>query len=201
MKNIKLFSLLAAMLLVFASCEEVDEVPEFNNWQARNTQYIDSIADVARSNEAEWKVFLVTGLDESKEWDNQYYVYCNVIQAGNGTESPAYTDTVSVNYKGRLIPSKTYPQGYIFDSSYDGELEPEFDVPVKLKLSGTVPGFSTALQHMVAGTTNSNGDIWRIYIPYALGYGANATSGIPAYSTLIFDVNLVSFVTTGTSNY
>ena len=201
MKNIKLFSLLAAMLLVFASCEEVDEVPEFNNWQARNTQYIDSIADVARSNEAEWKVFLVTGLDESKEWDNQYYVYCNVIQAGNGTESPTYTDTVSVNYKGRLIPSKTYPQGYIFDSSYDGELEPEFDVPVKLKLSGTVPGFSTALQHMVAGTTNSNGDIWRIYIPYALGYGANATSGIPAYSTLIFDVNLVSFVTTGTSNY
>ena len=201
MKNIKLFSLLAAMLLVFASCEEVDEVPEFNNWQARNTQYIDSIADVARSGEGEWKVFLATGLDESKEWDNQYYVYCNVIQAGNGTESPAYTDTVSVNYKGRLIPSKTYPQGYIFDSSYDGELEPEFDVPVKLKLSGTVPGFSTALQHMVAGTTNSNGDIWRIYIPYALGYGANATSGIPAYSTLIFDVNLVSFVTTGTSNY
>lgn len=200
MKNIKLFSLLAAMLLVFASCEEVDEVPEFNNWQARNTQYIDSIADVARSGEGEWKVFLATGLDESKEWDNQYYVYCNVIQAGNGTESPTYTDTVSVNYKGRLIPSKTYPQGYIFDSSYDGELEPEFDVPVKLKLSGTVPGFSTALQHMVAGTTNSKGDIWRIYIPYALGYGANATSGIPAYSTLIFDVNLVSFVTTGTSN-
>ena len=200
MKNIKLFSLLAAMLLVFASCEEVDEVPEFNNWQVRNTQYIDSIADVARSGEGEWKVFLATGLDESKEWDNQYYVYCNVIQAGNGTESPTYTDTVSVNYKGRLIPSKTYPQGYIFDSSYDGELEPEFDVPVKLKLSGTVPGFSTALQHMVAGTTNSNGDIWRIYIPYALGYGANATSGIPAYSTLIFDVNLVSFVTTGTSN-
>ena len=200
MKNIKLFSLLAAMLLVFASCEEVDEVPEFNNWQARNTQYIDSIADVARSGEGEWKVFLATGLDESKEWDNRYYVYCNVIQAGNGTESPTYTDTVSVNYKGRLIPSKTYPQGYIFDSSYDGELEPEFDVPVKLKLSGTVPGFSTALQHMVAGTTNSNGDIWRIYIPYALGYGANATSGIPAYSTLIFDVNLVSFVTTGTSN-
>ena len=111
MKNIKLFSLLTAMLLVFASCEEVDEVPEFNNWQARNTQYIDSIADVARSGEGEWKVFLATGLDESKEWDNQYYVYCNVIQAGNGTESPTYTDTVSVNYKGRLLPSKTYPHG------------------------------------------------------------------------------------------
>lgn len=198
MKNIKLLSLLAAMLLVFASCEETEETPEFHKWQQRNVEYVDSIAAVARANaDGAWKVFLADGLNPEKEWGNESYVYCNVLQAGNGAASPAYTDTVLVNYKGRLIPSKNYPAGFVFDGSYDGELEPDFDVPVKLKLSGTVRGFYTALQHMVAGTNRSNGDIWRIYIPYALAYGEDKVSGIPAYSTLIFDVNLVGFTPAG----
>jgi FKBP-type peptidyl-prolyl cis-trans isomerase FklB len=50
---------------------------------------------------------------------------------------------------------------------------------------------------MVAGTTRTNGDIWRIYIPYTLGYGTSNSSTIPAYSTLIFDVNLVGFTPAG----
>lgn len=198
MKNIKMLSLLAALLFGFAACDETEEVQEFGNWQARNVQYIDSIADVARTNaDGTWKVFLTTGLDETKEWGNEYYVYCNVLQAGNGTVHPAYTDTVLVNYKGRLIPSLSYPQGYVFDGSYDGELDPTFDVPVKFSLAGTVQGFSTAVQHMVAGSTKTNGDIWRVYIPSNLGYGANDYSGIPAYSALIFDINLVSFTPAG----
>ena len=198
MKNIKMLSLLAALLFGFAACDETEEIQEFGNWQARNVQYIDSIADVARTNaDGTWKVFLATGLDETKEWGNEYYVYCNVLQAGNGTLHPAYTDTVLVNYKGRLIPSLSYPQGYVFDYSYDGELDPTFDVPVKFSLAGTVQGFSTAVQHMVAGSTKTNGDIWRVYIPSNLGYGANDYSGIPAYSALIFDINLVSFTPAG----
>lgn len=193
-----MLSLLAALLLGFAACDETEEIQEFGNWQARNVQYIDSIADVARTNaDGTWKVFLATGLDETKEWGNEYYVYCNVLQTGNGTVHPAYTDTVLVNYKGRLIPSLSYPQGYVFDYSYDGELDPTFDVPVKFSLAGTVQGFSTAVQHMVAGSTKTNGDIWRVYIPSNLGYGANDYSGIPAYSALIFDINLVSFTPAG----
>ena len=66
-------------------------------------------------------------------------------------------------------------------SSYDGELDPTFDVPVKFSLAGTVQGFSTAVQHMVAGSTKTNGDIWRVYMPSNLGYGANDYSGVPAY--------------------
>lgn len=193
-----MLSLLAALLLGFAACDETEEIQEFGNWQARNVQYIDSIADVARTNaDGTWKVFLATGLDETKEWGNEYYVYCNVLQTGNGTVHPAYTDTVLVNYKGRLIPSLSYPQGYVFDYSYDGELDPTFDVPVKFSLAGTVQGFSTAVQHMVAGSTKTNGDIWRVYMPSNLGYGANDYSGIPAFSALIFDINLVSFTPAG----
>lgn len=114
-------------------------------------------------------------------------MYCHVETSGDGAEHPIFTDYVNVNYRGRLIPSKSYPDGRIFDSSYDGELEPDFDVPTTLKLSGTVPGFYTAVQKMVKG------DTWRVYIPANLAYGANAQSGIPAYSALVFDINLVSF--------
>ncbi len=195
MRNLKILSLLAAAILALAACSETEEIPEFNDWEKRNTQFIDSIAQVARANESgDWKIFLDERIpDTTQVWENDDYVYCQVLKAGDGTASPLYTDTVTVNYQGRLIPSRSYPAGYTFDGSFDGELEPDFDVPVKLILSGTVIGFSTAVEHMVAGTTRSSGDYWRVYIPAKLGYGSVSHTGIPEYSTLIFDINLVSF--------
>ena len=189
MKSIRiLFTLTLSVLLGLTSCEESVEVGEFDNWQQRNTQFVDSIAAVARANTYDdWKIFLVEGLDTAKQWGNEYYVYCQVLEEGNGTEHPLFTDSVVVNYSGRLIPSATYPDGFKFDSSYTGELNPSFNVPVGMPLSGTVPGFYTAIQHMV------DGDIWKVYIPYVLGYGAEGSSSIPGYSTLVFDINLVSF--------
>ena len=189
MKSIRiLFTLTLSVLFGLTSCEETTEVGEFDNWQQRNTQYVDSIAAEARANTyGDWKIFLEDGLDASKQWGNECYVYCRVIEDGTGKEHPLYTDSVLVNYSGRLIPSATYPDGYQFDSSYKGEFNPSFNVPVGMPLSGTVPGFSTAVQQMV------NGDVWKVYIPYQLGYGENASTSIPACSTLIFDINLVSF--------
>ena len=189
MKNIRIFlSLMLSALFGLTACDESNEVGEFDNWQQRNTQFIDSIAAVARANAYDdWKVFLAQGLDTAKVWGNEYYVYCRVVEEGCGTAHPLYTDNVVINYSGRLMPSATYKDGYIFDSSYSGELDPAFNVPVTLPLSGTVEGFCTAVQQM------TDGDIWEVYIPYQLGYGAKGSSGVPAYSTLIFDINLVSF--------
>lgn len=189
MKSIKiLFTLTLSVLFGLTSCEESVEVGEFDNWQQRNTLFIDSIAQVARENAFDdWKIILAEGLDDSKQWGNEYYVYCQVLEDGYGTAHPLFTDSVLVNYSGRLMPSATYPAGYRFDSSYSGDFNPSFNVPVGMTLSGTVPGFYTAVQNMV------DGDTWKVYIPYQLGYGERATSGIPAYSTLIFDINLVSF--------
>lgn len=188
MKNIRiLFFLTLSVLLGLTACEESTETGEFDNWQERNTLYIDSIAEVARANASDWKIFLVDGLDSTKVWGNGDYVYCRVLDEGSGNTHPLYTDSVVVNYSGRLIPSATYPDGYQFDSSYPGEFNPLYNVPVGMPLAGTVPGFCTALQNMV------DGDRWKIYIPYQLGYGEKASTGIPAYSTLIFDINLVSF--------
>ena len=189
MKSIKiLFTLTLSVLFGLTSCEESVEVGEFDNWQQRNTLFIDSIAQVARENAFDdWKIILAEGLDDSKPWGNECYVYCQVLEDGYGTAHPLFTDSVLVNYSGRLMPSATYPAGYRFDSSYSGDFNPSFNVPVGMTLSGTVPGFYTAVQNMV------DGDTWKVYIPYQLGYGESATSGIPAYSTLIFDINLVSF--------
>ena len=189
MKDIRiLFLLTMSVLLGLTSCEESAEAGEFDNWQERNTQFIDSIADVARANAYDdWKVFLVQGLDSTKVWGNGDYVYCRVKKEGAGTTHPLFTDSVVVNYSGRLMPSATYPDGYQFDSSYKGDFNPAFNVPVTMPLAGTVEGFCTAVQQM------TNGDVWEVYIPYQLGYGAEGTTGVPGYSTLIFDINLVSF--------
>lgn len=187
-------------LLGLASCDETKENGEYDNWAVRNVAFIDSIATVARANESgDWKIFLAYGLNDTLQWDNQYYVYCNVIRRGDGTESPGYSDTVLVNYRGRLIPSKTYPDGNIFDESYLGQLDPEVDVPQKLNLSGCVRGWTTAMMRMVKGKTRATGDVWRIYVPATLGYeGRDDVSLIPAYSTLVFDLNLVDFYPIGT---
>lgn len=189
MKSIKiLFTLTLSLLFGLTSCEETTDVGEFDNWQSRNTQFIDSIAGVARANTyGDWKVILADGLDPMKQWGNDCYVYCQVIEEGSGTEHPLFTDSVVVNYSGRLMPSATYPDGFLFDSSYSGDFNPSFNVPVGMPLSGTVPGFYTAVQDMVAG------DRWKVYIPYQLGYGEKVSASIPACSTLIFDINLVSF--------
>lgn len=196
MKNIKmLLSLAVFALFGLTSCDESSEAGEFDNWQARNEQYIDSIATVARANaDGNWQVLLAEGLDPSKEWGNEYYVYCHIVEPGTGTSKPLFTDYVLVNYSGRLMPTTSYADGFQFDSSYTGGLNPSFNVPAELPLSGTVRGFYTALQQM------TDGAIWKVYIPYMLGYGVNGTTGIPGYSTLVFDINLVSFSSSPTNN-
>lgn len=199
MTNLKVLLMMLSASLVAMSCSETDEPGEYDNWQGRNIAYIDSIANVARANaDGSWNIFLGEGLSADGTWGNEYYVYCKELQKGDGTQHPMANDTILVNYRGRLIPTKTYPDGYIFDQSYIGELDPAVDVPVKLNLITCVRGWRTAVANMVKGTTPESGDIWRIYVPATLGYGTSASGAIPAYSTLIFDINLVDFYNIGT---
>ena len=103
MKNIRILLLLTMSVLIgLTSCEETTDAGEFDNWQERNTLYLDSIAAEARANTyGDWKIFLAEGLDASKEWGNEYYVYCQVLEEGSGMEHPLYTDSVVINYSGR----------------------------------------------------------------------------------------------------
>ena len=193
MKYLKLISLLFIVTLgsLFASCEETAVVNEYANWQERNTLYIDSIAKVAKSNSDKWLRILSYKLDSIDvngkyiEHNVEDYVYCYVEKRGENSGHPLSSATV--NYRGRLIPTDNHPMGKVFDESYTGTLNPATNAPVEFSLNDVIEGWSTALMHM------GKGDIWHVYIPANLGYGNSNKTDIPAYSTLIFDINLVDF--------
>lgn len=182
--------LLFAFAFALCACSNQDEASEYENWQERNQLYVDSIAALANEGRDGWTKLLAFNLDataESNNPSNNHYVYIQKLQNGTGTEHPHYNDSVRVHYLGRLIPSTSYSQGYVFGKSYGSYvLNEATDVPALLGVNQNVDGFATAVMHMVEG------DQWKLVIPYYLGYGEsdNSTSGIPAYSTLIFEAKL-----------
>lgn len=93
----------------------------------------------------------------------------SVLKAGDGPK-PGKNDFVLVSYIGYLAAN-----GQVFDQN----------VTAPLNLDNVIPGFSEGLQAMPRGST------WRLCIPAALGYGAQASAAIPANSDLVFQIELV----------
>ena len=172
---------------LFTSCSEENTTEEeFANWQERNEGTTDRWATRANS---DWYRKILTYTQESSAQDltNSDYIYVEQLEAGSGTESPIYTDTVRVSYRGRLIQSASYSEGYVFDQTYLNDFDWKTAGVADLAVSGVVDGFCTALLNM------HKGDRWRVHIPYPLGYGSSSQSTIPAYSNLIFDIALQDF--------
>ena len=176
-----------------SSCSESsgDEVEEYADWKARNDAYFNKVYSDAqqaiKSGSKEWKIFNTWSVNETVATTTDHIVV-KVLQEGTGSGCPIFTDNAYVHYIGHLIPSVSYPKGFLFDkSTQTEELSLASDKPSLLALNGLVDGFSTALQYMHIG------DYWRVYVPYQLGYKGVAKTGIPAYSTLIFDIYLCQY--------
>ena len=167
-----------------SSCSESEdeEADEYANWKSRNEAYIANIATTYKRLKNYTK-------DLEAEGNVSDYVYYEVLEEGDDTESPYYSDTVRVSYRGRLIPTTSYPEGYVFDQTFVGDFSWQTTGIATSQVAGFVDGFTTALQHM------HRGDRWRIYIPYQLGYNktGKSSAGVPGYSTLIFDLALIDF--------
>lgn len=98
-----------------------------------------------------------------------------VVKEGTGAK-PTASDVVKVHYSGKLI------DGTEFDSSY------ERNEPATFGVGQVIPGWIEGLQLMTVGSK------YKLYIPYNLGYGAQGTSNIPPFSTLVFEVELLEIV-------
>ena len=126
----------------------------------------------AAENDAKGKTFRDAFAKEKGVKKSATGLLYKVEKAGSG-DAPKDSDTVVVNYKGTLIDGKE------FDNSYTrGE-------PLSFRLDGVIPGWTEGLKNIKKG-----GKI-KLVIPPALAYGKNGVPGIPANSTLVFDVELL----------
>jgi FKBP-type peptidyl-prolyl cis-trans isomerase FklB len=96
-----------------------------------------------------------------------------VLKAGTGIK-PTAASVVKVHYHGTLI------DGTVFDSSVERK------EPATFGVSEVIKGWTEALQLMPVGSK------WRLYIPQELAYGPAEQGTIKPFSTLIFDVELIS---------
>jgi len=189
-KKFLLFLLSLTPALGLLSCSESeDETDEYANWQERNEAYFSdiyaqAIASAADDTDTIRSYALTSGAATSKD---DYIVVKKLISGTSASGSPMFTDSVKISYRGRLIPTDSYPDGLVFDQTYQGEFNWNTVHTTSTYFSSYITGFATALLNMRIG------DYWRVYIPYKLGYGESGSSSIKGYSTWIFDISLHAF--------
>ena len=100
-------------------------------------------------------------------------IYYKVLAEGqNDGRHPSPRSIVTAHYTGGTINGKK------FDSSRGG-------APLAIRLCDLIEGWIVAMQQMCVG------DRWEVYIPAEMGYGKFSQPGIPAGSTLIFEIELL----------
>lgn len=100
-------------------------------------------------------------------------IYYKVLAEGrNDGRHPSPRSIVTAHYTGWTI------DGRKFDSSRGG-------APLAIRLCDLIEGWIVAMQQMCVG------DRWKVYIPAEMGYGKFSQPGIPAGSTLIFEIELI----------
>lgn len=92
---------------------------------------------------------------------------------GSGERTASLSSIVVCRYSGNLI------DGTQFDSNENDAM------PYPFRVRELIEGWQIALTHMKVG------DKWELTIPAELGYGSARVEGIPAYSTLIFTLELL----------
>lgn len=105
---------------------------------------------------------------------NEQGLYIITTKKGTGAHLDMM-QTVKVHYTGKLL------DGTKFDSSIDrGE-----PIEVTLGAGQVIPGWEAALSNMSVGEKAT------VIIPSAMAYGERGTQGIPPFSPLVFDMEVV----------
>lgn len=134
-------------------------------------------AQKGNDNLAEGKAFLETNGKKPGITTTASGLQYEVLVAGTGPK-PKATDTVKVNYEGKLL------DGTVFDSSIVR------NAPATFPLSGVIRGWTEGVQLMPVGSK------YRFYVPSELAYGQQgAGNAIAPNAVLIFEIELLSIET------
>lgn len=133
-------------------------------------------AEKAAANLKAGQAFLTTNKTRAEVTELPSGLQYEILVSGTG-EKPLAHNEVTCHYHGTLI------DGTIFDSSV------QRGRPASFPLNMVIKGWTEGLQLMPTGSK------FRFFIPPNLGYGDRQVSAqIGPNSTLIFDVELISFV-------
>lgn len=139
-------------------------------------QLVQLKAEKSMANLQAGQAFLTTNKTKEGVTELPSGLQYEILVAGAG-EKPLAHNEVTCHYHGTLI------DGTVFDSSV------QRGRPASFPLNMVIKGWTEGLQLMPTGSK------WRFFIPPHLGYGDRQVSAqIGPNSTLIFDVELISFV-------
>ncbi len=108
---------------------------------------------------------------------------------GKGTK-PTKGCVVKVNYTGRLLDGKIFDTSDEATAKQEGlfdERRPYQPIEFPIGQGQVIPGWDEGISLMSPGAKG------QLIIPSSIGYGAQGGGPIPPFSTLVFDVELISF--------
>lgn len=108
-------------------------------------------------------------------------LFYRIMDEGEGSAMPTPNSEVLVHYKGYLLED-----GSVFDETDGFDEEEERDAQL-FSLSGTIDGWRIGM------TLIKKGGKIQLFVPSNLAYKNIERPGIPPYSILIFDIELVNF--------
>jgi hypothetical protein len=176
------WTLRAATLLVAAAsiacgAEAEPEPADSPDATAEPTVVADPTAVVVDLKDVPWAVDLAVNLDEMSL--QQTGLYVQVLAEGQGPRSTP-GDSMGVHYRVWL------PNGSLLDASYDHT--PPEPLPMVLGVTQLIDGWTQGVSSMRVGERR------RLVVPFDLAYGPAGRPGVPPYSPLLFELELMSLV-------
>jgi FKBP-type peptidyl-prolyl cis-trans isomerase len=160
-----------ALVLFFTSCFD-DDSKDLEKWKTQNDTYFNNMKD---STQYQTKQIPF-------EYGGGLFYYKTIKEGSLDAANPGLADTVKVNYKGMTIDGK------VFNATYNGTnpINNPSAKPQQFIVGGLISGWIYTLLEMHPG------EIRTIILPAYLAYGSELAGSIKPYSTLRFDIHLVS---------